>query len=52
MDKINNHIREISLCEKQRSDAMLRAYIEPIESFLEGEGPVQDILNKVNELLL
>ena len=51
MDKINNQIREISLCEKQRSDAMLRAYIEPIEMFLESEGPVQDILNKVTELV-
>ena len=27
---------------------MLRAYIEPIETFLESDGPVQDILNKVN----
>merc|ERR1712168_672135 len=36
-----------SSCEKQRSDAMLRAYIEPIETFLESDGPVQDILNKI-----
>merc|ERR1711990_381923 len=36
-----------SSCEKQRSDAMLRAYIEPIENFLESDGPVQDILNKI-----
>merc|ERR1711911_569175 len=36
-----------SSCEKQRSDAMLRAYIEPIENFLESDGPVQDVLNKI-----
>ena len=47
MEEINKRIREISSCEKQRSDAMLRAYIEPIETFLESDGPVQDILNKV-----
>lgn len=47
MEEINKRIREISSCEKQRSDAMLRAYIEPIENFLESDGPVQDILNKV-----
>jgi len=28
---------------------MLRAYIEPIETFLESDGPVQDILNKLAE---
>ena len=29
---------------------MLRAYIEPIETFLESDGPVQDIVNKVKWL--
>ena len=29
---------------------MLRAYIEPIENFLESDGPVQDILNKVDQI--
>merc|ERR1712147_445098 len=36
-----------SSCENKRSDAMLRAYLEPIEIFLESKGPVQDVLNKV-----
>ena len=48
MEEINKRIREISSCEKQRSDAMLRAYIEPIENFLESDGPIQDFLNKVD----
>merc|ERR1711970_455470 len=42
-----------SLCENKRSQAgseptvMLQAYIEPIDMFLNSEGPVQDALNMV-----